>query len=125
MGVSFLFFFFSSRRRHTRLVSDWSSDVCSSDLLLHPLDAVHLHDRDGLGRDQGQGLIGRRRRVLGGRGRRQGGGGGQEQGQGEEGGTDHGNPCRSGGGPGKSASREAMSIGRYPLRVRPVSARRG
>src|SRR5262249_58747683 len=25
-------FFFSSRRRHTRLVSDWSSDVCSSDL---------------------------------------------------------------------------------------------
>ena len=27
-------FFFSSRRRHTRLVSDWSSDVCSSDLLM-------------------------------------------------------------------------------------------
>src|SRR5438093_11460057 len=27
------FFFFSSRRRHTRLVSDWSSDVCSSDLI--------------------------------------------------------------------------------------------
>src|SRR5438046_5644799 len=27
-----LLFFFSSRRRHTRLVSDWSSDVCSSDL---------------------------------------------------------------------------------------------
>ena len=26
------FFFFSSRRRHTRLVRDWSSDVCSSDL---------------------------------------------------------------------------------------------
>ena len=25
-------FFFSSRRRHTRLVRDWSSDVCSSDL---------------------------------------------------------------------------------------------
>src|SRR5258706_2815005 len=25
-------FLFSSRRRHTRLVSDWSSDVCSSDL---------------------------------------------------------------------------------------------
>ena len=24
--------FFTSRRRHTRLVSDWSSDVCSSDL---------------------------------------------------------------------------------------------
>src|SRR5205807_3695538 len=28
------FFFFSSRRRHTRLQGDWSSDVCSSDLLL-------------------------------------------------------------------------------------------
>ena len=26
------FFFFSSRRRHTRFTSDWSSDVCSSDL---------------------------------------------------------------------------------------------
>src|SRR2546430_4784804 len=27
-------FFFSSRRRHTRFDCDWSSDVCSSDLLL-------------------------------------------------------------------------------------------
>src|SRR5256886_4489694 len=27
-----LFFFFSSRRRHTRFDCDWSSDVCSSDL---------------------------------------------------------------------------------------------
>src|SRR5688500_19897579 len=27
-------FFFSSRRRHTRLQGDWSSDVCSSDLLM-------------------------------------------------------------------------------------------
>src|SRR6266446_7024233 len=27
-----MFFFFSSRRRHTRLQGDWSSDVCSSDL---------------------------------------------------------------------------------------------
>src|SRR5690348_17568213 len=26
-------FFFSSRRRHTRWTGDWSSDVCSSDLL--------------------------------------------------------------------------------------------
>src|SRR5437899_13033334 len=37
------FFFFSSRRRHTRCLSDWSSDVCSSDL-------VHLggaHDLEG------------------------------------------------------------------------------
>src|SRR5579864_6517489 len=28
----FCLFFFSSRRRHTRLTCDWSSDVCSSDL---------------------------------------------------------------------------------------------
>src|SRR2546427_7062452 len=28
----FCFFFFSSRRRHTRFDCDWSSDVCSSDL---------------------------------------------------------------------------------------------
>src|SRR5438045_9522407 len=27
-----MYFFFSSRRRHTRCLSDWSSDVCSSDL---------------------------------------------------------------------------------------------
>src|SRR3712207_3351336 len=30
-GVN-IFFFFSSRRRHTRYWRDWSSDVCSSDL---------------------------------------------------------------------------------------------
>src|SRR5690606_40944150 len=28
-----MFFFFSSRRRHTRFSRDWSSDVCSSDLV--------------------------------------------------------------------------------------------
>src|SRR3712207_7666477 len=28
----YIFFFFSSRRRHTRYWRDWSSDVCSSDL---------------------------------------------------------------------------------------------
>src|SRR2546422_7376143 len=32
----FLFFFFSSRRRHTRCSRDWSSDVCSSDLPQQP-----------------------------------------------------------------------------------------
>src|SRR5260221_7603624 len=32
-NVYLLFFFFSSRRRHTRSLCDWSSDVCSSDLL--------------------------------------------------------------------------------------------
>src|SRR2546430_793394 len=32
-GYHVFFFFFSSRRRHTRFDCDWSSDVCSSDLL--------------------------------------------------------------------------------------------
>src|SRR5699024_12073327 len=32
MKYLFLYFFFSSRRRHTRSKRDWSSDVCSSDL---------------------------------------------------------------------------------------------
>src|SRR5688500_20177848 len=32
-NVSCVYFFFSSRRRHTRLQGDWSSDVCSSDLV--------------------------------------------------------------------------------------------
>src|SRR3989337_3513761 len=32
-----LFFFFSSRRRHTRCYRDWSSDVCSSDLVSDPV----------------------------------------------------------------------------------------
>src|SRR5256885_3569436 len=41
------FFFFSSRRRHTRLQGDWSSDVCSSDLNIasnlveHPVVPYH------------------------------------------------------------------------------------
>src|SRR6266513_3749759 len=33
MPFYFVFFFFSSRRRHTRSKRDWSSDVCSSDLI--------------------------------------------------------------------------------------------
>src|SRR2546430_13605803 len=38
VGVMFVLFFFSSRRRHTRFDCDWSSDVCSSDLhaAVHP-----------------------------------------------------------------------------------------
>src|SRR6266496_4178227 len=33
VSVNNFFFFFSSRRRHTRSLRDWSSDVCSSDLV--------------------------------------------------------------------------------------------
>src|SRR5437899_9108390 len=48
-----LFFFFSSRRRHTRCLSDWSSDVCSSD----------LGRRDGRGLDAWLGSALRLRRT--------------------------------------------------------------
>src|SRR5262245_66625619 len=53
--MSFLFFF-SSRRRHTRCLSDWSSDVCSSDLAQRSwqspavLSAGPGHDRCALPR---------------------------------------------------------------------------
>src|SRR5256885_11013060 len=40
------FFFFSSRRRHTRLQGDWSSDVCSSDLDLSTVRGRRLGGRD-------------------------------------------------------------------------------
>src|SRR5699024_12880556 len=36
----FFFFFFSSRRRHTRSKRDWSSDVCSSDLIFSVIRRV-------------------------------------------------------------------------------------
>src|SRR5690625_6573573 len=35
-------FFFSSRRRHTRWPRDWSSDVCSSDLIIRMIIAILL-----------------------------------------------------------------------------------
>src|SRR5437763_3152992 len=44
----FSFFFFSSRRRHTRYIGDWSSDVCSSDLEFFrgvEAEAVQVLDR--------------------------------------------------------------------------------
>src|SRR5699024_11781052 len=39
------FFFFSSRRRHTRSKRDWSSDVCSSDLLF--IDVAYQNNGAG------------------------------------------------------------------------------
>src|SRR5256886_13105232 len=48
------FFFFSSRRRHTRFDCDWSSDVCSSDLVLYPgwttIDELERATGEKLGR---------------------------------------------------------------------------
>src|SRR5262245_64980376 len=58
----FFFFFFSSRRRHTRCLSDWSSDVCSSDLRS---GAKPAEGSGGTGRTTGDGSMAR-----GGRGRR-------------------------------------------------------
>src|SRR6266481_9442603 len=62
----FLFFFFSSRRRHTRWNCDWSSDVCSSDLAAADELAVAVDlgrrerlieaqvDPDAVGREHGR-----------------------------------------------------------------------
>src|SRR5439155_15602147 len=50
-----IFFFFSSRRRHTRWPRDWSSDVCSSDLEGH---------KPGTQRKQGPGTHGNKRRCT-------------------------------------------------------------
>src|SRR5690348_6854597 len=52
LAVGILLFFFSSRRRHTRWTGDWSSDVCSSDLLdarLRELaPSLYLYDLTGV-----------------------------------------------------------------------------
>src|SRR5690606_39714630 len=45
-----LTFFVSSRRRHTRFSRDWSSDVCSSDLIAHLAVLRFLRYRLGLDR---------------------------------------------------------------------------
>src|SRR5579863_7533001 len=42
MRACFFCFFFSSRRRHTRWTGDWSSDVCSSDLVLNPMHVAPM-----------------------------------------------------------------------------------
>src|SRR5258705_9730445 len=72
VAVMIVFFFFSSRRRHTRCLSDWSSDVCSSDLAaLGPATrAVSVDEVDPVdgdrprrrteGGEQGRGRIGPR-----------------------------------------------------------------
>src|SRR3989449_7257215 len=43
---SFRFFFFSSRRRHTRCSRDWSSDVCSSDLELNDIPTMVIQHHE-------------------------------------------------------------------------------
>ena len=49
----FCFFFFSSRRRHTRCSRDWSSDVCSSDLDHQIFERYHkFHLKNGYAKKQ-------------------------------------------------------------------------
>src|SRR3989475_5878008 len=49
-------FFFSSRRRHTRFDCDWSSDVCSSDLVTMPLTSPRVES-------EAQAITKRKRRL--------------------------------------------------------------
>src|SRR5256886_7390865 len=68
------FFFFSSRRRHTRFDCDWSSDVCSSDLSLELAAAVREHAQQGPARapiERNEDVAEKRRRSGRGEGRQQ------------------------------------------------------
>src|SRR5256885_8265430 len=58
--VSCVLFFFSSRRRHTRLQGDWSSDVCSSDLgsATVPVPGYDVQALDEAGKNVAAGTIG-------------------------------------------------------------------
>src|SRR5437763_8866686 len=50
MNIYDEYFFFSSRRRHTRYIGDWSSDVCSSDLPAGNGVAKGVHTAAGIER---------------------------------------------------------------------------
>src|SRR5690606_41699619 len=56
------YFFFSSRRRHTRFSRDWSSDVCSSDLLDGQLVQALPASREALAKFQR--ILRQRNRLL-------------------------------------------------------------
>src|SRR3546814_1887940 len=65
--ISFIVFFFKQKTAYDMRISDWSSDVCSSDLFGHILCAQHEDkapplfdtDRDVADEDRGPGLVGR------------------------------------------------------------------
>src|SRR5437762_6318385 len=58
MTLSSYHFFFSSRRRHTRYIGDWSSDVCSSDLMGNgPAGVVAALGPQVEGVDEGQRVV--------------------------------------------------------------------
>src|SRR3712207_6953363 len=61
--MCYVFFFFSSRRRHTRYWRDWSSDVCSSDLggrRLLPVPAAGRPELRRGGQPPGHAVLGHR-----------------------------------------------------------------
>src|SRR5437660_3737723 len=60
----FLFFFFSSRRRHTRWPRDWSSDVCSSDLLNSPETPLFSKGRVLYGLFEGLAAVRKARKAV-------------------------------------------------------------
>src|SRR3712207_749810 len=55
-------FFFSSRRRHTRYWRDWSSDVCSSDLV-HRIHVTQYVAQPLIGDEMGHETVGRPRKF--------------------------------------------------------------
>src|SRR5690606_39328025 len=58
-------FFFSSRRRHTRFSRDWSSDVCSSDLLFsNQFPCVTHHPQPGFSEQDPEKIFGDVCRVI-------------------------------------------------------------
>src|SRR3546814_5394250 len=61
--VTVCFFFFKQKTAYEMRISDWSSDVCSSDLLVR--DAGSAEELDGVGRDLHRGVA---RVALGDRG---------------------------------------------------------
>src|SRR5205809_687767 len=69
-----IIFFFSSRRRHTRCSRDWSSDVCSSDLARHGVQAGAAHADHADARQVARGVPGPRGvgTIVGSRLRRRG-----------------------------------------------------
>src|SRR5215211_7866811 len=95
IGKIVSFFFFSSRRRHTRSLCDWSSDVCSSDLgdqLDDDLDLVMFDLRSSFARRYHGWVptMGKNRFVSGTQGLGEIGGGGPNPGPGDGGGGEKG-----------------------------------
>src|SRR5690606_40857789 len=58
IAVALCYFFFSSRRRHTRFSRDWSSDVCSSDLEFGVAPSGHERGAGGRGVQADEGAHG-------------------------------------------------------------------